>query len=443
MTTLLISATVLYFLISLKYRKLGLYILLWLLPLYVVRFSIGPIPTTWLEVMAGISILLWLYDLARRKYMNQLKENLKALPWYFYAALGVFLVGATISVFMAVDIQKAAGLWKAFYIEPVLLFFVFLTRFENRHHWHQAIVALAFSTIVVSALAIFQKFTGWMIINPFWQAEETRRVTSIFGFPNGLGLYLAPLMPLFVGEWVRLIKKGLRGAHDKLPMSRLLGTFLIKTSTMDSFMLAVYTAAVITSVLAVWWARSTGALIAMAGVALVTLVYYKALRWYMVALTLVGVIGLLLLPVHNPVRQELLFQDLSGKIRLSMWAETVEFLRDHPLRGAGMASYQQRIATYHRMPVEIYHHPHNIILNFWAETGIVGLLGFLGILASFLIIAKKRLVRFTPNRAFAFYAMAALLVIFIHGMVDTPYIKNDLSIMFWFVIAMGVSAHKT
>ena len=32
--------------------------------------------------------------------------------------------------------------------------------------------------------------------------------------------------------------------------------------------------------------------------------------------------------------------------------------------------------------------------------------------------------------------MAALSAILIHGLVDTPYFKNDLSIIFWVLIAL-------
>ncbi len=35
--------------------------------------------------------------------------------------------------------------------------------------------------------------------------------------------------------------------------------------------------------------------------------------------------------------------------------------------------------------------------------------------------------------------MAAMVVIVIHGLVDTPYFKNDLAILFWLIIGLLIT----
>ena len=56
---------------------------------------------------------------------------------------------------------------------------------------------------MLSIFAIYQKFTGTFIPNPFWAAEATRRVTSFYPYPNALALYLAPIVTMLIG-WVVL-----------------------------------------------------------------------------------------------------------------------------------------------------------------------------------------------------------------------------------------------
>ena len=65
-----------------------------------------------------------------------------------------------------------------------------------------------------------------------------------------------------------------------------------------------------------------------------------------------------------------------------------EFLTAHPLRGAGLASYTQRIVPYHSQVagenIEIFHHQHNIFLTMWVNLGLLGLIGFVWMLVWFI-----------------------------------------------------------
>ncbi|MCA9389730.1 MAG: hypothetical protein KC585_03955, partial [Candidatus Magasanikbacteria bacterium] len=67
-------------------------------------------------------------------------------------------------------------------------------------------------------------------------------------------------------------------------------------------------------------------------------------------------------------------------------------------------------------------YPHNIILNFWVETGLAGLLAFFWIVFAWL---KKKEAMLLP-----------LVALLIHGLVDVPYFKNDLAIVFFLVLAL-------
>jgi O-antigen ligase len=171
------------------------------------------------------------------------------------------------------------------------------------------------------------------------------------------------------------------------------------------------------------------------------------------------------------VRQKLTLNDFSGQVRKAQWAETWQMLKDDNriITGAGLANYQKAIEPYHvpgifyndgtdkdfRLhvvfnddykrkvwrPVEIYLYPHNIILNFWTELGLVGVLLFVWIFALViyylsLIIYHSKKNKDNAGLFLALGILGAFIVIIVHGLVDVPYFKNDLACIFWVLIAL-------
>jgi O-antigen ligase len=80
--------------------------------------------------------------------------------------------------------------------------------------------------------------------------------------------------------------------------------------------------------------------------------------------------------------------------------------------------------------------PHNLFLAFWLETGLLGLAGFIWLLAIFF---KKLFLLFKKSNYFATILIMLMGYILIHGLADTTYFKNDLSVVFWLAVALGIS----
>jgi len=82
----------------------------------------------------------------------------------------------------------------------------------------------------------------------------------------------------------------------------------------------------------------------------------------------------------------------------------------------------------------VQNYPHNFFLNFYLETGLLGFVSMVGLLALFY---KK--IRDLARTKFLYLATplaAGMLMIILHGLVDVPYFKNDLSVLFWLVYAL-------
>ena len=65
-------------------------------------------------------------------------------------------------------------------------------------------------------------------------------------------------------------------------------------------------------------------------------------------------------------------------------------------------------------------HPHNIFFAFWLNAGLLGLIA----LFIFIVFTHRR---FT-------YPLIAFWGLLIHGLFDTPFWKNDLSMIFWLIL---------
>ena len=115
-------------------------------------------------------------------------------------------------------------------------------------------------------------------------------------------------------------------------------------------------------------------------------------------------------------------------------------LKDHWWSGAGLAAYQLNMVPYHHVDwLEIYLYPHNLFLNFWSELGILGLLCFLAIL--FFIIREFKFL-FKNNQILFWPLLFMWLSWFVQGLVDVPYFKNDLSVLFFIQLGLLLIAKR-
>ena len=82
-------------------------------------------------------------------------------------------------------------------------------------------------------------------------------------------------------------------------------------------------------------------------------------------------------------------------------------------------------------------YPHYIFLNFWTEIGLLGALIFTWLIGRYYYDAIKLLSKVEKNKRPLLLALiGAMSAIFIHGLVDVPYFKNDLAIIFWLLVAI-------
>lgn len=355
----------------------------WLLPLYQWRWEWLGVPTNALEVGVGFLALGWVLR-APKDWRLLIPE--RTLLW----PLGCLLLAAVLGVMVADDISSALGYLKAYFLIPLMVFLLVRTWPRDEQAWRQLLTSFGWLSIGLVGVAAWQLLTGDGLPLPW---DYDRRATSVFPYPNALGLFLAPLASAFLVSawWWRSV------GFTAFGTVALAGCVLSET---EAALVAVPAALGVVGVAmqSTWW-RRLGAV--GAGVLIVAT-------------------GLLI----GPVREKVLLQDYSGGVRLSQWGETVELIRDHALFGVGLGGYPTALVPYHSaVQYEIFQYPHNIFLNQWVE------LGFLGVVALvwLMVVSGKRL--WGDVSVVTLASGAALLTMVIHGLVDVPFYKNDLAVL--------------
>jgi O-antigen ligase len=307
-----------------------------------------------------------------------------------------------VAVIAAPQLFAGLGLWRAYVLEPVLVFVVLhavLTEEGQRRRLQRSFLLIVFPLV---AWAVVQFMTGQGIPHP-WDVSIAagRRATGPYPFPNALALFVTPIAAYAFAAWVRYPRRLLS-----------LATFIV-------------------SVVGILLVRSDGGLVGLLAAMTLTLLGIRWGRW-LVAIGIASVITILgLVPsIRTALWQELTFQGWSGRVRVWMWTETWQMLKDHWFFGAGFGGYPTVFDPYHKKRfIEIFQYPHTLVFNFWSETGLLGLATFTGIIVTWI---RERLQAWRKQRyTDAMIFLAPLVAILVHGLVDVPYFKNDLALQFW------------
>ncbi len=389
-----------------------------LLPTYLFRSKIWFLPFTYLELCIWtIFIITFTKSLLAKNY------RLGAADYKLKWPILVILFASTISVFISQNISAAAGIWKAYFIEPIMFYLILINVIKNSKDKKIILWSLGISTLVISFLAIFQKFTGFAIAEPGWTGQTSRRVTSIFTSPNAVGLYLGPIIIIYFGWIIQEIK------NYKATILKLL--------------------IFIPAILAIIFTISQGTWLGLLAGILFFVFFLqpgnKKIGWnkkLIVFTFLLLLITSLILPItREKIWPIITFQNHSGQNRLTLWQMSTDYLLSSPknfILGAGLTGFsviQNQLREPLKMEPLLY--PHNIFLNFWLEIGLLGLIGFIWLSTKFFKHGFTG-CKLTASRykLIALGILSAMFCLLIHGLIDVPYFKNDLAILFWILIAL-------
>ncbi len=391
--------------------KRGIWLLPWMTLTYGIRFQIGPIPTTLLEMYALGLIAVWAgWWLSRGKLVSMVQESSRR-SGRWHVLIHAWMLVTLGAVFVSTGWWSGLGLWRAYVLEPVLVSMVAFVMLRERSDWKRLWQSTYLVLPFLMLVAVGQFVTGWGIPHP-WNVSIAagRRATSIFRYPNALSLYMVPIAAMAMAELVPMLRR---------------------RSWKEAVLPCV---AVLSAWIGLGLARSEGGMLALGAASWIVLMSVRAWRPVVLAGTaLVAAVGALFEPLREVIVREATFQGWSGRVRMWMWQDTWRMLKDHWFFGVGFGGYPDVFATYHSKSfIEIFQYPHNILFNFWSETGLLGVVSMLGLMGAWFVTGIKEWWKE------GLLVLAPLIAILVQGLVDVPYFKNDLAILFWLMLVFAM-----
>ena len=155
---------------------------------YILRGDFFGVPFTALE----LALLAVLVAYVVEKFVTRESfPDPRRMPYFWPLAL--LLVAATISVLVAPDKRAAAGIWKAYFLEPILVSIVLWDVLRTTDQVRKLIGAFFTGGIIVS---VFELLAFAFAVGVHVPDLAQNPVVIIYNTPNATGLFLGPLLAM-------------------------------------------------------------------------------------------------------------------------------------------------------------------------------------------------------------------------------------------------------
>jgi len=257
----------------------------------------------------------------------------------------------------------------------------------------------------LGSLDLFEYIENQSISYPFVQEVLNRqRAFMPFALPNLLAGYLIMMLPLSVAY---LLKKNqgqpfkLKPKNALLSLPILLIVFaLLLTKSIGAF-LSIFLALLIFILISGRFNKKAILLLSLFLLALVLILLLRssqtALNW------------------ETPI--------FSIQRRLIYWRQAAADILRHPLRGIGLGNF----------PFIRSQFTHNSYLQIWVESGILGIIGFLGFL--FKSLEPSRINELSKDKLYIGMAVANLSFL-VHNLIDFSFFLPEVSLFWWIILAL-------
>lgn len=342
-------------------------------------FDICQIPKlTLLRIFTLVILAVWLIKVIDEGRITLNRTPLD-LPILF------FLLAATAATLKS--IHPLTALFGEFYgarheglltvVNYVLLYYIVVNVVRERKHFTYLVMGLMASALIVSIYGICQHFGLDPWLGTYSRSVDVARSFSTFGNALFFGGYLALVLPLPL----TLLFRHKHTVSTFIPLSLLSGLVL--------------TCLIFTYARSAW-------LGVLGGIALITLFSYKRVfrnKVVIAALLVIFLFSALWLILPSPYKSRYTVGGRaaslvevaggSGATRLQTWKMTLSMIEDRPLLGSGPDTYGLISPWYRPATWKAYsggdfeNKAHNDFLQIAATMGLLGLLGYLWILAVF------------------------------------------------------------
>lgn len=377
-----------------------------------------------LLLCAGLWVLLTLSD-----------DSAPSVTW-IHGFVGLYWCVATLATAFSPVREEAIQGWLK--LTLYLLLFAMLARSLRSSLWRSVLIALYLHVATfVSVFGLRQWFFGADALATWVDAESslagTTRVYSYLGNPNLLGAYLIPAAVLSAAaffSWKSIPAKGLA-----VLMGVVNSICLVLTFSRGAWIGFVVAGFVFLLLLVHWFSP----------------LWSPLWRVWAVPAVIGGTAAMLSFVVLAvaPLRERVssIFigrEDSSNDFRLTVWHAVLHMIRDRPILGIGPGNDAfNKIYPFYQEPGYTALSAYSVYLEIAVETGFIGLICFAALLITTFWLAWKPLMQLrysrNPEGFWLMGAIAIMVGMLCHGLVDTVWYRPQISTLWWLMVALVAS----
>lgn len=387
-----------------KLSKILLVINIFFLQSYLIRFHIGNYPTNLQEILIALQLFAFIYE-------APIKETLKSIGKHWVILSFILLTGISILVVPAGNSLDMIRHGK-FLLFAIILGFIFMETLKTDKEKEAGIRIMGAGALTFGIFSLAYNLLGYNVTHDY----------RLLG-PLDAAVYLAfYLTPFFIYFSIKFFEKP--KAKINLLYAIALGLIILATKSMGAIggsILVLFLYLLKRSELAILQKKAAKAVTILILISAGVVIFYSKV-----------------LPTIQTN-----YSSLSE--RAEIWQTSKELLKEQKnlALGVGLGQFQTQYQQHAdqslgRPPLDyIVLQPHNILLLFNFQYGLLGLFFIL----SCIYLTTKNAFTFKGKPGIHTITSFMLIYFFIHGLIDSPFYKNDLMILL--VLFMEMSLLQT
>jgi len=394
-----------------KLTKILIFSNIFFLQSYLIRFKIFSYPTNLQEILITLTALSFFAESVFSKTFFKKIKN-----FYRHKIITVFVLLTAISILTVDPINSLDFIrYLKFFVFAIAFVYLFLETFNTTEEKFSAIKVGGFGAICFGIFSVIYNLLGYNV------AYDLRLLGPLDAAVY-LAYYMTPFFIFFVLEFIKNTKSKIN-LFSAISLLILILATRSAGSILGSFLvISFYTLK--NSNIKILSLKTTKITLAVIGIAV-----------------LVGIFYTKILPSFQTRYSSLNERQEIWKTSIYLAKQPTDFIF-----GLGIGQFQEyylktsdKVLGY--KPLDYYVlQPHNIFFLFIFQYGVLGLL-FITICISRAF--KKAAVSENPtDKSSQLIFTFILLYFFLHGMIDTPFYKNDMLILFILFMELGLESKK-
>jgi len=438
--------------VAVKFTKISVLLMPVFFPLYLFKINVLGVPLYFIEGLIIVSAIPVFINILLGRDEQLLKQKfpqkvLHIIKNFFrpkhkpireflkspYLPAALFLIACLVSaaIVPSESSKQALGILKSWVIIPLVYFVLLINYIKSVKDLNTALYSYLASSAFLCLWGFYQALSGQYI-------TIDQRVSGPFESANYLAMYITPAFVYSVVLFLRAF------IHNK---------FENADTKWNKFENGIYIGiAVVLFLTVLVLTQSYGGIAGSFAAIFIYIIYErfkvtekqskKFLNRFIVFILMIFILGggLTALLNHEKFENLTKFDERTSiSTRLEIWKVGLGLIKENPVLGIGLGQYEKRYAEdaqrlLGKKPFEeVRLHSHNLYMEFWLQSGLLGLISFIWLV----ILAFKQVYKnLHPEDKKAMIALLLMLTyILIHGLIDVPFWKNDLALILWTIFA--------